>query len=136
MLGRNKPGYQQAETGRRSIRKANAELEQRVQERTAELTEALQTLRQTGAYTRSLIEASLDPLVTIGRDGTITDVNAATETATGRVRQELIGTDFSTYFTEPEKARTGYLQVFRDGIGPRLPTGNPPPRRAHDSGVV
>ena len=98
-----------------SIRKANAELEQRVQERTAKLTEALQTLRQTGAYTRSLIEASLDPLVTIGRDGTITDVNAATETATGRARQELIGTDFSTYFTEPEKARTGYLQVFKEG---------------------
>jgi PAS domain S-box-containing protein len=98
-----------------SIRKANAELEQRVQERTAELTDALQTLRQTGAYTRSLIEASLDPLVTIGRDGTITDVNAATETATGRARQELIGTDFSMYFTEPEKARTGYLQVFKEG---------------------
>ena len=98
-----------------SIRKANEELELRVQARTAELTEALQTLRQTGAYTRSLIEASLDPLVTIGRDGRITDVNAATETATGRVRQELIGTDFSIYFTEPEKARTGYQQVFKDG---------------------
>ncbi len=97
------------------LRKANAELEQRVKARTTELTEALRTLRQTSAYTRSLIEASLDPLVTIGRDGTIADVNAATETATGRTRQELIGTDFSTYFTEPEKARTGYLQVFKEG---------------------
>ena len=98
-----------------ALRKANVELEQRVQARTAELTGALQTLHQTGAYTRSLIEASLDPLVTIGRDGRITDVNAATETATGRVRQELIGTDFSMYFIDPEKARTGYQQVFRDG---------------------
>jgi PAS domain S-box-containing protein len=98
-----------------SIRKAKDELELRVQERTAELTEALQTLRQTGAYTRSLIEASLDPLVTIGRDGRITDVNAATETVTGRARQELIGTDFSIYFTDPEKARTGYQQVFKNG---------------------
>ena len=102
----------QAEDG---IRKAIEELEQRVQARTTELTEALDTLRQTGAYTRSLIEASLDPLVTIGRDGRITDVNAATETVTGRMRQDLIGTDFSTYFTEPDKARTGYQQVFRDG---------------------
>ena len=98
-----------------ALRRSRAELEQRVQERTAELTEALQALHQTGAYTRSLIESSLDPLVTIGRDGTITDVNAAAETATGRARQELIGTDFSTYFTEPEKARTGYLQVFDEG---------------------
>jgi PAS domain S-box-containing protein len=98
-----------------NIRKAKAELELRVQERTAELTEALRTLRQTGAYTRSLIEASLDPLVTIGRDGRITDVNVATETVTGRVRQELIGTDFSIYFTDPEKARIGYQQVFKNG---------------------
>ena len=98
-----------------NVRKAKDELELRVRERTAELTEALHALHQTGAYTRSLIESSLDPLVTIGRDGTITDVNAAAETATGRGRQELIGTDFSTYFTEPEMARTGYQQVFKEG---------------------
>ena len=67
------------------------------------------------AYTRSLIEASLDPLVTIGPEGKITDVNAATETATGRKRTELIGTDFSGYFTDPEKAKAGYQQVFREG---------------------
>ncbi|HXX35528.1 MAG TPA: histidine kinase, partial [Thermodesulfobacteriota bacterium] len=28
--------------------------------------------------------------------------------------KQLIGTDFSNYFTEPEKARQGYEQVFRD----------------------
>ncbi len=68
-----------------------------------------------GAYNRSLIEASLDPLVTIGPDGTITDVNAATEKVTGCFRKELIGRDFSDYFTEPEQARAGYQQVFREG---------------------
>jgi len=68
------------------------------------------------SYNRSLIEASLDPLVTIGHDGKITDVNAATETATGRSRAELIGTDFSDYFTEPEQARAGYQQAFRQGL--------------------
>ena len=67
------------------------------------------------AYNRSLIEASLDALVTIGPDGKITDVNCATETVTGRARKELIGTDFTDYFTEPEKARAGYQQVFREG---------------------
>jgi PAS domain S-box-containing protein len=73
-------------------------------------------IRRAGAYNRSLIEASLDPLVTIGSDGKITDVNSATERATGRTRQDLVGTDFADYFTEPEKARQGYEQVFREGF--------------------
>ncbi len=72
-------------------------------------------LKAAGSYNRSLIEASLDPLVTIDADGKITDVNAATEKVTGRTRAELIGTDFSDYFTEAGKARAGYQQVFREG---------------------
>ncbi|MFB3891917.1 MAG: ATP-binding protein [Phycisphaerae bacterium] len=72
-------------------------------------------MRRASQYARTLIETSLDPLVTIGPDGRITDVNAATEMATGRRRDELIGTDFSDYFTEPDKARAGYQQVFREG---------------------
>jgi PAS domain S-box-containing protein len=74
-----------------------------------------EALRLSNIYNRSLIEASLDPLVTIGRDGKITDVNGATEKVTGYFRKDLIGTIFSDYFTEPEKARKGYEQVFIDG---------------------
>ncbi len=85
------------------------------QERTAELARANTTLRQAGAYNRSLIEASLDPLVTIGPDGRITDANRATEEVTGCLRAELIGSDFSQYFTEPQKADEGYRKVFREG---------------------
>lgn len=73
-------------------------------------------LKQVSNYNRSLIEASLDPLVTIGPDGRITDVNGATESITGLSRDDLIGTDFSNYFTEPEKAQAGYQQVFQDGL--------------------
>ncbi|MGA2160645.1 MAG: PAS domain S-box protein [Methanoregula sp.] len=72
-------------------------------------------LKKANAYNRSLIEASLDPLVTISPDGTISDVNEATIRVTGFSRGELIGTDFSDYFTEPEKAKAGYERVFRDG---------------------
>jgi PAS domain S-box-containing protein len=68
------------------------------------------------AYNRRLLEASLDPLVTIAPDGKITDVNNATERVTGLPRQQLIGTDFSDYFTDSEKARAGYEQVFREGL--------------------
>jgi PAS domain S-box-containing protein len=77
--------------------------------------QAEETLRRASVYNRSLIEVSLDPLVTIGPDGKITDVNKATEEATGLSRERLVGTDFSDYFAEPEKARAGYRQVFREG---------------------
>jgi PAS domain S-box-containing protein len=62
---------------------------------------------QAAQYARSLIEASLDPLVTISADGKITDVNEATIKVTGVFRDGLVGTDFSNYFTEPEKAGEG-----------------------------
>jgi PAS domain S-box-containing protein len=73
-------------------------------------------IRDVSSYSRSLIEASLDPLVTISAEGKITDVNQATELATGCSREELIGRDFSDYFTEPEKAKIGYKQVFSEGF--------------------
>jgi PAS domain S-box-containing protein len=71
--------------------------------------------KQASQYARSLIEASLDPLVTISPEGKITDVNEATAQVTGLLREKLIGTDFSDYFTEPEQARGGYKQVFEKG---------------------
>jgi PAS domain S-box-containing protein len=92
-----------------ALRDANDNLEHHVRERTEELQAAT-------SYNRGLIEASIDPLVTIGPDGRITDVNRTTEEATGRTRRELIGTDFSDYFTDPAKARDGYRQVFADGL--------------------
>jgi len=72
--------------------------------------------KQASQYARSLIEASLDPLVTISPEGKITDVNEASVKVTGETRDKLIGTDFSNYFTEPEKARKGYKQVFEKGF--------------------
>ncbi len=77
---------------------------------------AEEKLHAASLYARSLIEASLDPLVTISSDGKITDVNKATEDITGCSRDHLVGTDFSNYFTQPEKARAGYKQVFADGF--------------------
>jgi PAS domain-containing protein len=72
-------------------------------------------LKESQRYTRGLIEASLDPLVTISAEGKITDVNHATESFTGYRREKLIGTDFSDYFTDPQIARHCYQQVFREG---------------------
>jgi PAS domain S-box-containing protein len=72
--------------------------------------------KRASQYARSLIEASLDPLVTISPEGKITDVNEGSIKVTGVPREKLVGTDFSDYFTEPEKAREGYQQVFAKGF--------------------
>ncbi len=66
-------------------------------------------------YTRSLIEASLDPLVTISNAGKIMDMNQALSNITGITRIKLTGTDFFDYFTEPHKAREIYQEVFAKG---------------------
>jgi PAS domain S-box-containing protein len=107
----------------RELEAANAALEERVRERTAELATTIQQiekseaeLRAASRYTRGLLEASLDPQVTISPEGKVTDVNEATETATGMSRQYLIGSDFSTYFTEPALARNAYRRVLAEGL--------------------
>jgi PAS domain S-box-containing protein len=91
------------------LKEAMNNLEEQVEERTQELIRA-------NDYNRNLIETSLDPQVTIGPDGRITDVNRATEKVTGYSRVELIGTDFADYFTNPEDAKKGYQQVFQYGL--------------------
>jgi len=67
-------------------------------------------------YARSLIEASHDPLVTINPEGKITDMNQATVNITGINREHLAGTDFLDYFTQPQKAREVYQEVFAKGF--------------------
>jgi diguanylate cyclase (GGDEF)-like protein/PAS domain S-box-containing protein len=76
---------------------------------------AARALRDSSLYTRSLLEASPDPLVVINAAGKITDVNLATEQATGQAREALIGSDFSDYFTDSMQAREGYRRVFSEG---------------------
>ncbi len=77
-----------------------------------ELEAISENLKLAAQYSRSLIEASHDPLVTINPEGKITDMNEALTTITGFTRSELTGTDFLDYFTEPQKAREVYQEVF------------------------
>ncbi len=104
------------ETATVELEKHRDTLADAVLARTNELSKAKEVAETLSHYARSLIEASLDPLVTISAHGTITDVNEASVQATGVQREQLIGTDFSDYFTEPDKARTGYKKVFLEGM--------------------
>ena len=78
-------------------------------------------LKHAAQYARSLIEAALDPLVTISAEGKITDVNDASVKAIGIPRHQLVGTDFAQYFTDPAKANRGYQQAFGQGSVTDLP---------------
>lgn len=82
----------------------------------AERKQAEEKIRPASLYARNLIEASLDPLVTISKDGKITDVNFSTEQITGIKRNKLIGSDFADYFKESDKAKEGYNVVFSKGV--------------------
>ncbi|HNX89747.1 MAG TPA: ATP-binding protein [Paludibacteraceae bacterium] len=70
---------------------------------------------QASQYARSLIEASLDPLVTISAEGKIMDMNRATANIIGLTHDEITDSDFFDYFTEPHKAREVYQEVFEKG---------------------
>lgn len=66
-------------------------------------------------YSRSLIEASLDPLIAINSEGKITDMNEAMTKITGLTRENIAGTDFFDYFTETKKAHELYREAFAKG---------------------
>jgi PAS domain S-box-containing protein len=73
-------------------------------------------IQEVSIYTRNLIEASIDSLVTITVDWKITDVNRATEKITGIERKKLIGSDITEYFTEPDKAVKCFETVLKNGV--------------------
>ena len=70
-----------------------------------------QRLHDLQFYTRSLIESSIDALMTTDPAGMITDVNMQMESLTGCTRDELIGTPFKNYFTDPSLAEAGVNRV-------------------------
>jgi PAS domain S-box-containing protein len=75
---------------------------------------AAQALRDHQLYTRSLFESNIDPIMTTDPSGLITDVNNQMEALTGCAREELIGTPFKNYFTDPERAAAGISRVLAE----------------------
>ncbi|MHB1189091.1 PAS domain S-box protein [Thiobacillus sp.] len=73
-----------------------------------------QALRDQQFYTRSLIESNIDALMTTDPSGVITDVNQQMEALTGCTRDELIGTPFKNYFTDPERAEAAIKRVLSE----------------------
>jgi PAS domain S-box-containing protein len=74
-----------------------------------------QRLRDQQFYTRSLIEANIDAIMTTDLQGIITDVNRQMEALTGCTRDELIGAPFKGFFTDPERAQASIKLVLAEG---------------------
>ncbi len=72
-------------------------------------------LERSQAYNRGLIEASADGLLTIDRDGFITDVNEQLCRMTGHTREELIGSEFASHCLDSTRARDGVALTFEQG---------------------
>jgi PAS domain S-box-containing protein len=73
-----------------------------------------QRLRDLQFYTRSLFESNIDALMTTDSLGLLTDVNQQMETLTGRARDELIGSPFKRFFTDPDLAEEGIRAVLKE----------------------
>ncbi len=79
----------QLRTARDQLERLNADLEERVRRRTAELMNANRALRASEAKWRSLVENAPDVIFTTDREGTILFINRAPG---GRTVEEFIGT--------------------------------------------
>jgi PAS domain S-box-containing protein len=75
-----------------------------------------QQLRESEAYNRGLIEASVDGLITVDPSGTISDVNEQMCRMSGFSREELIGTPFADYFQDSERATAGVKETFEKRV--------------------
>src|ERR1051325_5637688 len=73
-------------------------------------------LRENQAYNRGLIESSVDGLITVDPEGFITDVNEQMCRMTGYLRDDLVGSSFKQYFTDPERAEAGVRQTFAAAV--------------------
>ncbi len=73
-----------------------------------------QRLRDQHFYMRALIESSIDALTITDLRGIITDVNTQMEALTGCTRDELVGAEFKSCFTDPQRAEAGLKRVLKE----------------------
>ena len=94
-----------------------ARLERAIKERTlfCKCNRTIRELEKAKAYALGLIESSPDALVILDKDGMITSVNEETVRLTGYASEELIGSQFQNYFTDPERAAEGIRKSFKEG---------------------
>ncbi len=77
------------------LRSLNVSLEQRVEERTAELREAFARVQENEQRIHAIIESAQDPFIGIDFDGRISDWNTQAQRMFGWKREEVLGRPFA-----------------------------------------
>lgn len=72
-------------------------------------------LKSAQGLNQTLIEANLDAMMTLDLHGLILDTNGKMESLTGYASDQVKGTPFKKYFTEPERAERALERVRREG---------------------
>ncbi|WP_081897799.1 PAS domain S-box protein [Flavobacterium sp. 83] len=105
-------------TSENEIKKLNEELERKVTERTAQLAEAIETLRKSEEKYREIVENISDVVHTSDYKGYFTYINPACKKLTGYSQEELIGKHFSELVAPEWKDRVAefYLNQFKNKI--------------------
>ena len=116
-------GGHEAEAAR--LRRELAEVRARLRE----ATETIGAIRAEAARNQSLIENSMAIQVMLDADGKVADANLAAERVFDRSRAELAGTDFASYFTEPDRMRAVHRLVLARGAANVRGRSDPGPRR-------
>jgi len=87
-----------------ALRLLNETLEQRVQERTRQLTEALTQLRESERRFRLFVEGVTDHAIyMLDTEGVITNWNLGAERIKGYRAEEIIGQQFSVFYTSKDR---------------------------------
>ncbi len=93
-----------------ALKDFNVRLENRVEQRTAELTVALEFVRENENRIKTIIETAQDSFIGVDFEGRITDWNSQAEKMLGWTRAEILGRPLSTVVP----------QRFRDSLGKAL----------------
>ena len=88
-----------------NLQQAHDDLEQRVEERTAELTQTYTALQEKEESLRLLIDSVQDHAIfSLDAEGCITSWNVGTQRLKGYTREEILGQHFSVFYTQEDKA--------------------------------
>jgi PAS domain S-box-containing protein len=96
---------------------------------TSMISRNMTELKHAVRYARSLIEAAVDPLVTISPEGKITDVNEATIKVTGCPPRRAHRDRLLAVLYRPRQGSRGLQTRVRAGVAPRLPANPDSPGR-------
>ena len=109
-------------TSENEIKKLNEELERKVTERTAQLAEAIETLRKSEEKYREIVENISDVVHTSDYKGYFTYINPACRKLTGYTQNEIIGKHFSEIVAPEWRDRVAefYFNQFKNKIDETL----------------